>query len=263
LLSEPASGKKLTTKAVRISCISRSGQTFGIFVETQFWVFNVHPNSTSRQRCVGIFSSNGYLYGQDKHNLHEIKVPPEIKVSGIACAAVSDEFVAIGSGRHLMVLSIEANGKLINEPDIQADGTNWKITRLLFDKDGNELVAIFTNLSMKEEEVRIYSGPNYWGQLASNYDAIKWSMGVIVDSDYGKEEYVFSTRHAEISQDGRKIALCSHHVQGQAVIHILIKEGAWRFWGTQQIAIHSLDNRDWNLPGFTGISLYVVPVKFA
>ena len=116
---------------------------------------------------------------------------------------------------------------------------------------------------LSREMAQIYvikNGETRWRNASRNDahvvgpQAVDWPTATILKEDDREVEYILSTREANISPDGRKIALCSYHVQGFAVIRLLVREDSWTFWGTHQIELPS-DHRDWTLPGLTGISL--------
>jgi hypothetical protein len=249
------------------SCISSSGNTVGIISDHGFTVFAVSQDESRRLRCVGVIDNKlHFQYGKDPKVLK-----PQLlsKLKGDArftCGAVSDEFLAIGCSNFMMVFSILQAGRCVLEHEIPFDESIWIANKLLFDQESSILIAIFTNTVLDKEMAQFFSlkhkrssGSETHLQetsIKSVSESVSWSISSIVhEKDGADAEYIVSTSCATLSADCTKLALCSHHVRGCAVIRLLIKDhGSWRFWGAQHIVIHS-DHRNWSLPGFTGVAL--------
>ena len=74
----------------------------------------------------------------------------------------------------------------------------------------------------------------------------------------GDEEFGCTTTEATFSEDGRKVVACTDHLDGAALVCILVKggEGAWSLWGKRRIG-RDISVHDWDVDclGFTGVGL--------
>ena len=252
------------------SCISSSGNTVGLVTDGDFTIFTISQEGRRRLNCIGVFSKKlRFQYGANPMALKSQVLGKFKGDARFSCGTVSDEFLAIGGINLLMVFSISQGGRCILEHQIPFEDTLWRANKLLFDQDSTHLIAVFTNTVIEREMAQIFtlnsdhsSGSNpaeaaLRGSTANFTvsESVSWRIGILVKDNGTDAEYIVSTSCSALSSDGSKLALCSHHVRGCAVIRLMItKDGSWRFWGVQQLVIHS-DHRDWSLPGFTGVDL--------
>jgi hypothetical protein len=252
------------------SCISSSGNTVCIVGPRQFCVFRVETEATSLSgplRCVGLFGPKSqFQYGLDKIAMTSqalTKIQGDVRLH---CGAVSDTFVALGSRQFLVICSMEDRGRSVFQHDFGPDAV---ISKLLFDHDGQFLVAVYTIAGKGCEMAQMFtlrppSTSDLERRFSRNDDplapsqkTLEWSINVVIVDGDEVTEYPLPTRDASLSFDGKKIALCSHHAQGIAVIRLLIRmdDGAWKFWGLHSLEL-TRDHRDSSLSGITGITLY-------
>jgi Tol biopolymer transport system component len=73
-----------------------------------------------------------------------------------------------------------------------------------------------------------------------------------------EQVFQYNSRDLTFSSDGRKVAICTDHKHGSALVFILAKDeqNIWESWGSYQLVTRKLDNWDDNCFGFTGLSLY-------
>lgn len=261
-------GKSIKKRSIIASCISGSGDTIGTVAKNMFSVYTFDGASDPIPRCEGVFDKETYKYGQSKPHM---KPQPSTKYSvkdGIFCAAISDDCLALGRGSSVMVFSLSENGRCVFQHDENSPGApNWLVSKLLFDTDGYILTSIFTNSRLNMERARVYSITQKARRSLSESGTtvvdtepgsrVDWPIHIVVTTDGGHSEVCeVPTNNAAISPSATKIALCSKHAKGYAVIRVLVKDGSWAFLGQQKVAVHG--PHDWSLQGFTGITLYPI-----
>ena len=267
---------KRPTRLVVASCISPSGRTLGVVVKNEFSVFTLPKEATDSAalRCIGKLDRSGtFRYGLDRYGLVQSLTKSKGKFE-FARAAISDDLYAVGAEGTLMVFSISERGKCLFQYDASRRGEpNWVINKLLFNSSGNILTAVLTNSVLKAEMAQIFDlaslvSPNSTSHptvtttsIEGLQSIVEWRTETTVNVDGHAEDYDVPTNDAKMSHDGNKIALCSNHVNGYAVIRILVKDRSWRLWGTEPVTVHERNAENFNLVGLTGIALYC-PSRF-
>ena len=242
-----ASGKTHTSTDIVTTCVSLSADTIAIVAASNLWVFRMSKTGGE------VLSSEVALGKKDfyKRDGMQRQKPQE---QPLVCAAVSDRFLAVASRRALLLYSIV--GRLECVSQFWTPDADWAFRKLLLNEEEDLLVAICSNQQREKAQMFSVHGLAHRNQtLTTSSDpridlricqVVEWPLAITVNDKLQDGNIFVRTKHAILSSDGNKIALCSENV---AVIRILIKgaEGKWQCWCSRSYY------SDWEP---TGISLY-------
>ena len=245
-----------TKRLFRAHCvanaISRSGQFVGWFCDDKYEIYELAASETYLA-CTGKLKKGKYWYGRNKP---ERKHVDGQMTPGISCAALSDEYIAVGCYGTLLIFTVQGDspGRWLSS----AKFNDVHIEKLVFSPKGDELLAV---LKAKDQ-----NGQN------SCHKAIVYSSSDFVDDCQQSDEKVKSLRSIEVaewensvcevadaafSSEGRKIVIGTRHDnRGKSRIMLLKKypEEGWQKYG-DSISLLVRERQD-SSAGMNGISLY-------
>jgi hypothetical protein len=249
--------------------VAPSSTIVAILMQLKFAIFKLPStaNDTVALECIGTISGFDFQHGPDEAHLYTQRdVLKRIQKPQFSTATLSnDHFIAALSSGALLVFSIEMMGKCIRVLDETTP--TFKIQKLLLDRH-NDVVAVFLRDSRAErEEVHIYAlsdlichspSPGTLDLTTTNCTPeaiVGWDTSYNVCTETGEFRCFHQVTDAAFSLKGNMIAISSNHVYGRCLIRILIKNGAWKYWGGRLVQVLSEDSQDWGLAGVTGIVL--------
>jgi hypothetical protein len=253
--------------AVVQTCISGPGNTIAI---VQKGLFLIYKNPCGRDfngkpKYIGIFEVGGcWTSGQD--NAYLTKQGPILedpRNCQFSSAASSDDLLAVGApfSSCLMIFSIadeKRPGRCVFKREKGENGT--VIRKILFNPRGHELVVQSRSNRMPTELWEFYSVGKDLPRRSHGIVEVSPDCAISVDMTLrnGDEEFGCTTTEAKFSEDGRKVVACTDHLDGAALVCILVKggEGAWSLWGKRRIG-RDISVHDWDVDclGFTGVGL--------
>lgn len=201
------------------SGISNSGRTIVLLASDKFWVFQLPTESDPSQQRISHFD-----------------VP--LQGAPLVCVAVHDMTVAVASTTSMSLFSV-ATKKIIKTWEAR-DGD---FHRLAFHKEGDRLFAISSGKTDEFAELFSIS-------TMSRTFIGKWRLHIPLDL----EALLVRTSAMCISDDGTKLAVCSHHLDGYAAVRLSYQkpDGKWDRVSLRPIQVHDVNS---DKLGFTGISL--------
>jgi hypothetical protein len=246
-------------------CISSSCKTLAILTRSKFAVFSSprSNNDCDSLKCTGELSKTSFNYGPNETYPFTQILKTSTQKTKFSAAALSDDYLCAGlECGTIMIFSISKGGECVRE--ISNDSPGSAIHKMVMTTAGDVLAVILCNMSTQHEEARIYhienlpNGHTECRQInsTSKDEKLDWNMRYMVTKEDKELEARYRTSDIAFSPNGKRIAICSNHVLGWALIRLLTCDPDWRYWGEFCTKVQYSDAKDRSLRGFTGISLY-------
>jgi len=235
------------TKVFEHKCIcnamSPTGRLVAWFSKTKFSIYQIRRKNVSLF-CTGILRKKEYLYGQTE--------PPALRQDHehgdqlITCAALSENYVAIGTNKSLLIMALQTNppGKWLCAAE------HGYIEKVAFSPSGDQLLVLPSYKAI------IHSTSDFAQDPRRPNNAVKFMDGLIVAEWRNSVCEVVDTVFAS---DGNMAAICtSHDNTGQSHIRLLKKSSRrWRKYREHWIQVkHRRDSTR----GMCNMALYTSPL---
>jgi hypothetical protein len=259
-LFKPPISETTVRDTIHFTALSANGQKIALLTQRMFRIFQFkicETENTVHLVCTGHFANDGREFrysGNVTEMKSQVPLPAErYKVGEFSCAAVSNDYLAIGCAGRMMLFTIEGEyaGRWVCDA-VYEETTIFE--KVKFSADGRTLVTLlrFGYDRTAKSKALIYSTENIQKDKLSRHipnppllesPVLEWTWGLDTPTS------------VTFSGTGRTIAISTtSDAEGMAMIRLLKRVGTeWRNLGFQPVPVFAANDKFGD--GLTGITL--------